>query len=114
LARVTKGAPFLNPGSGVSQGQSLRSRNMRHLVYTNVTTYTADNTIIRDRIGVGGKQRVARSLVEFNVDAAGLMNAKIAIDVSIINNVCVVKVQKPAAFDVDVSDIAEQPTSRKE
>jgi hypothetical protein len=86
---------------------------MRHEVYTYVTTYDADNNIIRDRIGIGGKQRVSRSRVEVGVDAANLKDAKIVLDVSVTKGLCSITVQKPAEFDVAVTDV-KQPTSRKE
>lgn len=95
------------------QGQLQRSRNMRHEVYTYVTTYDADNNIIRDRIGIGGKQRVSRSRVEIGVDAGNLKDAKIVVDVSVTKGLCSITVQKPVEFDVAVTD-AKQPTSRKE
>jgi hypothetical protein len=86
---------------------------MRHEVYTYVTTYDADNNIIRDRIGIGGKQRVSRSRVEVGVDAANLKDAKIVLDVSVTKGLCSITIQKPVEFDVAVTDI-KQPTSRKE
>jgi len=88
---------------------------MRHAIFTQVTTYDADNNIIRDHIGTGGRRRVTRSKVELNVDANGLTSAKIVLDVSVTNGLCSITLEKPAEFDADVTDVVvKQPTTRKE